>query len=62
MNLIEVYGSTYKIEDPAEAIQAQNLYREISRKQSIANVLDKEIKDLHQELRSILYKGKYDYV
>jgi hypothetical protein len=62
MNLVEVYGATYKIEDPAEAIQAKNLYKEIDRKQLQANNLEKEIKELHRELRSILYKGKYDYV
>jgi hypothetical protein len=62
MNLIDVYGATYKIEDPAEAIQAQNLYKEICRKQLQANNLEKEIKELHHELRSILYKGKYNEV
>jgi hypothetical protein len=59
-HFIQVYGATYKINNALEAIQAQNIYKEINKKQKQYNNLHVEIAELHRELRDILYKRNKD--
>jgi hypothetical protein len=54
-NVVEIYGITYKVENSILAEQVKNLYAEANRKQIEANNLDKEIKELHRQIREILY-------
>lgn len=57
---IDIYEVVYIIDNMEEAIVAENLWREVRSRYKQAKIAHHELRELEQQLQTILLKGKFD--